>query len=252
MSQQKKQSFDFKKMRDLYTNGKLKDHLDTKNYISKYFIPLTNGAHAIIENGKLEMINNDSMKTVYLDRFEDDVKKWYKKETIPKKLICDINKPQIGEDYVNASAQLLRKMKPFDSFLPKTKDNVKIMLDFIKEVWGNNKDESYNYILKWFANILKGNKNQTALYAKCIEGIGKSTLIDFFVQFVINEDLYAKGDTDVLITSNNMSILGKPFVVFEELPVLNIGQWNLCDGKLKDLITGSKATYADKYQKNTS
>ena len=44
MSQQKKQSFDFKKMRDLYTNGKLKDHLDTKNYISKYFIPLTNGA----------------------------------------------------------------------------------------------------------------------------------------------------------------------------------------------------------------
>jgi hypothetical protein len=61
-------------------------------------------------------------------------------------------------------------------------------------------------------------------------------LIDFFVQFVINEDLYAKGDTDVLITSNNMSILGKPFVVFEELPVLNVGQWNLCDSKLKDLI----------------
>jgi hypothetical protein len=67
-------------MRDLYENGKLKDHIDCKKYIEKFFVPLTNGSHAFIENGKLEMINNDSMRIVYLNRFEDDIKKWYEKK----------------------------------------------------------------------------------------------------------------------------------------------------------------------------
>eukprot|EP01038_Epipyxis_sp_PR26KG_P015653 gene15653-21170_t len=160
-------------MRDLYDNGPLKDHLDCKNYIEKYFVSLTNGGHVYIEDGKIEMINNnnESMGIVYLERFEDEIKKWYnKKKAIPKRLICDINKPR-----------------------------------------------SYTY---------RGNKNKTALYAKSIEGIGKSTLIDFFAKYVINPDLYAK-----------------------ELPVLNVGQWNLCDGKLKDMITGDELNYCDKYEK---
>ena len=65
-------NFDFKTMRDLYDNGPLKDHLDCKNYIEKYFVPLTNGGHVYIEDGKIEMINNESMGIVYLERFEDE------------------------------------------------------------------------------------------------------------------------------------------------------------------------------------
>jgi hypothetical protein len=30
-------NFDFKAMRDLYENGPLKDHLDCKKYIEKYY-----------------------------------------------------------------------------------------------------------------------------------------------------------------------------------------------------------------------
>jgi hypothetical protein len=56
------------------------------------------------------------------------------------------------------------------------------MLDFIKGVWANENKDSFEYILKWFANMARGNKNVTAIYAKAIEGIGKSTLIDFFVK----------------------------------------------------------------------
>ena len=124
-----------------------------------------------------------------------------------------------------------------------------MMLTFILNVWASGNIDSKNYLLKWFANVIRGNKNRSAIYAKSIEGIGKSTLVDFFVKYVINPDLYAKGDADVLITSNNMSILGKIFVGFEELPVLNIGQWNLCDGKLKVMITGDELNYTDKYEK---
>ena len=85
MQQEKTQNFDFKTMRDLYDNGPLKDRLDCKNYIEKFFIPLTNGSHAFIEDGKVEMINNESMRNVYLNRFEDDIKKWYEKRPFQKK-----------------------------------------------------------------------------------------------------------------------------------------------------------------------
>jgi hypothetical protein len=247
MEQNKTENFDFNIMRNLYENGLMKDHLDCKQYIEKFFIPLTNGAHVLIEDGKLEMTNNESMRTVYLNRFEDDIKNWYMKKTIPKKLICDINKPRIGINYVNASAELKREYKKFDTFSKNTQESVHMMLNFMKKIWGSTSIESYNYLLKWFANVIRGNKNKTALYAKAIEGIGKSTLIDFFVKYVIHQDLYAKGDVDVLTTSNNMSILGKILVVFEELPVLNVGQWNVCDGKLKDMITGDDLNYCEKY-----
>jgi phage/plasmid-associated DNA primase len=43
--------------------------------------------------------------------------------------------------------------------------------------------------------------------------------------------------------------MGKVFVVFEELPVMNKNEWNVCDGKLKDVATGTEMNYSDKYQK---
>jgi hypothetical protein len=105
------------------------------------------------------MINNDAMKTVYLERFVDDIMKWYKKQTNPKKLICDITKPRIGPNYVNASAQLKREYKKFSSFDKKTQEAVQMMLDFIKTIWASNNNHSYEYLLKWFANMVRGNKN---------------------------------------------------------------------------------------------
>jgi hypothetical protein len=97
--------------------------------------------------------------------------------------------------------------------------------------------------------MVRGNKNLCSIYAKAIEGIGKSTLIDFIVKYVITSDLYAKGDVDMLTTANNMLMLGMILVEFEELPVLNVGQWKMCDGKLKDTITGEEMNYTDKYEK---
>jgi len=157
--------------------------------------------------------------------------------------------PPVGETYVNASKQLHRSIKEYELFNKKDKEGVNAILNFLKEVWANNDEIQYNYLLKWFATVAKGNKNFSALYVKSIEGVGKTTFIDFFVDYVITRDLYTKGDTDCLLTSNNMQLLGKPFVVFEELPVMNSSQWNLCDSKLKDAITGNEMMYCDKYEK---
>jgi hypothetical protein len=123
------------------------------------------------------------------------------------------------------------------------------MINFIKEVWCDNDDIQLNYLLKWFSNVLKGNKNKTVIYAKSIEGIGKSTLIDFFGEFVLGNDLWTLGDKTCIITDFNMNLMGKPFVVFEELPVMNKNEWNTCDSKLKNMVTGTIATYSDKFVK---
>jgi hypothetical protein len=62
----------------------LKDNLEAKNYIEKFFCPLTNGEHALIQNSKLTIVSKDTMKEVYLNHFPDEIKKWYSKKTIPK------------------------------------------------------------------------------------------------------------------------------------------------------------------------
>lgn len=43
--------------------------------------------------------------------------------------------------------------------------------------------------------------------------------------------------------------MGKPCVIFEELPVMNKSEWNMCDSKLKDMSTGTEWNYGDTYVK---
>lgn len=39
--------FSFKKLAKHHTTGVLKDHIEAKQYIEKFFYPLTNGEHAM-------------------------------------------------------------------------------------------------------------------------------------------------------------------------------------------------------------
>ena len=74
----KSTNYDQDIMNDLYENGKLKDHIDCKEYILKYFCPTTSGTHILFKDNKPTIIQNDTMKLVYLDRFPTDIAKWYK------------------------------------------------------------------------------------------------------------------------------------------------------------------------------
>jgi hypothetical protein len=241
--------FDWTTMNDLFNNGNMKDHLDCKNYISKYFIPTTIGTHVLIENGKPIIIQDATMKTVYLKRFNIDIRKWYNETTIPKKLICDVSKPMLGDKYINVSAQLKHAYQKYDTFNKDTKEKVTLMLEYIKLIWANSNDEVYNYLINWFSNVVKGNKNKSCIYAKGAEGIGKSTLLDFITEYVMGTEITCKGKADHLKGQHNLQLLGKLLVVFEELQMFSEGEWRAIDSELKDLITGDYASYVDKYEK---
>lgn len=241
--------FCFIKMNQLYENGQLKDHLDCKNYISKYLHPLTNGTHALTENDTISIIQKETLNEVYLQRFEDDIKKWYKKKTIPKKLICDIHKPVIGNNFINLGKQLKHKYSEYAQFDPEIKVNVELMLSYIKEVWANNDEKVYQYLLKWLSNMVRGNKNKTCIYAKCLQGAGKSTLLEFIRDHVIGRDITCKGKADHLKGQHNLQLLGRIFVYFEELQFFTDKEWYAIDSEMKDMITDEVGSYTDKYEK---
>ena len=92
-----------------------------------------------------------------------------------------------------------------------------IMFDFVKLIWSNNDDKVNQFLLKWLANMVKGNKNSSCIYVKGDEGIGKSTLVDFLRDYVVGLKLFVKGKADHLKGQHNMQLLGKLFCVFEEL-----------------------------------
>ena len=244
------QKFDWTEIKKTYDNGLIKDHLDCKQYISKFFVPLTNGTHAQIENNEITIIQKETMNEVYLGRFPIDIKKWYKSETIPKKLICDITKPMIGDDYVNiANKQLFKYETKYDSFEKERKDAVDIMLSYVKDVWANGNEEVFAYLLKWFANVAQGKKNTICPFLKGDQGIGKTTFVEFLVDFAFGKSVCCKGKSDHLKGQHNLQLLGKIFVYFEELQIFSDKEWYAIDSELKDMITSNYASYTDKYEK---
>jgi hypothetical protein len=69
-------------------------------------------------------------------------------KTIQKQLICDVSKPQIGPIYVNSASQMFKDRKKYCTFTEKSRDGVKRMLAFIKEVWCDDNKEQLQYVLK--------------------------------------------------------------------------------------------------------
>jgi hypothetical protein len=241
--------FSFVEMKSLYDNGLLKDHIDCKQYISKYIFPLLNGTHAMVENEQVTIVQKETMNEVYISRFPKDIKNWYKTETLPKKLICDVTKPTVGDNFINISKTLKHKYEEYETMDTKKKEGVQLLLKYIKEVWANNDEAVYNYILKWLSNMVKGKKNKTCIYAKCVQGAGKSTLPEFIRDWVIGRDVTCKGKSDHLKGQHNLQLLGRIFVYFEELQFFSDKEWNAVDSELKDMITDEYGSYTDKYEK---
>ena len=81
--------------------------------------------------------------------------------------------------------------QPFELFDESINESIKMMLEFIKNIiCGEKQDSYYEFTLKWLANMIRGNKNNSCLYLKDeAQGIGKSTSPLFIKKHVIGKDL---------------------------------------------------------------
>ena len=140
---------------------------------------------------------------------------------------------------MNICPALKAVYKPYKKFSEKTKKAVNLFLAYIKDVLADESEESYQYILKWFSNALRGNKNDTCLYLKGGQGIGKSTISDFIKIHVVGEELFIESGSQPLKNKFNSQLNGKLFVQFSELENCSINEWSSMSSVLKRQITST-------------
>jgi hypothetical protein len=210
-------------------------------YIKQYFFPLDNGNHAMYVNGKYEQFETKVIKSTYFNRMSKELNDFYFHEyTDIKSITYQFGKDVIIGNQLNMCPKMKVQYKhKFDEYDETTKTGVNVMLNFIKEVLADNNEESYNYLLKWFANMLQGNKNDSCLYLKGQQGIGKSTICEFLKEFVIGLDLMLETGSEPLKNKFNSILGGKLLVVFEELENFSVNEWSAVSSVLKRYITSS-------------
>ena len=212
-----------------------------KEYVTQHFIPLTNGNHAVLnENGTYSIINDETVKKVYFKRMSKELNNFYFTEyTGLKTITYELNKDTIIGNKLNLCPKMKHEYIPFESFDESTKESMNLMLSFIKEVICGNKEDSFIFTLKWLSNMIRGNKNNSCLYLKTVEGVGKSTLFTFIREFVIGENLSLETGSKPLKSNFNSILEGKLMVVFEELENFGMSEWSAISSTLKRIITSN-------------
>ena len=226
------ENFDLAKIKNL-------SHNEGKTYIDKYFIPLTNGEHAFLINGQYEISDEAIIKKTYFKRMSNDLTKYYFTEKIDLRTITfDVNKPTLYDNYLNLCPKIKQTIQPYNTFSKEIKDKVDFILNHIFEVYCSSNKESYEFVLKWFSNAVRGNRNDSALYLKGPQGAGKSSIVDDFMRFcVIGQDLSHQGGSGPLKNHFNSELSGKLWVLFEELETMSKSEWMGVSCKLKRQIT---------------
>jgi hypothetical protein len=217
---------------------------DAMTYLNKYFIPLTDGNHAMYEDGKYQIKDESVIKSTYFKRMSKELNDYYFKETTDiKRITYELNKPTFYDDYINLCPQIKSKNDtPFASHGQEAQEGVHTILNYIKEVLASNNEDGYQYLLKWFSNMMKGGKNDCCLYLKGIQGIGKSTISEFLKDYVIGTDLLLETGSEPLKSRFNSILGGKLLVVFEELESFSTNEWSAVSSVLKRYITSTTYT----------
>ena len=270
--------FSWEKLELLYSNSIIKDNgkgkavkeltTELKEYLNKYFFITNCGiqCHYNIQDKQLDkkhyeadeiqFYNDGEYRTLWVNRMPTECAEYIKKEDRRQfKIVCNTESSLI--DYEKKTKNKFRgfrfkNVKHYDEFSDETKNKLKLYLELVKEIVCGNKEEVYDYIIKWIANMFNGKKNESVLYLKTTqEGIGKSTFIEF-LYYCLGFNICSKdaGNMDALVTQFNSMLCGQLLVVFEEMPVSDDKQWALVSGKLKDLVTGDIATYNEKNMKH--
>ena len=231
-----------------------------KEYIKQYFVPLIDGTHGVFVNGKYTIMDQTTVTKTYFNRMgasknEDgddlfNISKWYFTQYKDLHTITyELNKDVISKGKLNLCPQMKHEYKPYKDFDDKTKKRVSYMLNYILEVLASGHKDQYEYILKWFAYMVKGFKNRAILYLRGGQGVGKSTLFEFVEKFVVGLDLAMKSGSQPLISPFNAILGGKLFVYFEELETFNVGQWMGVSSILKRNSTSETIVLEDKHTK---
>lgn len=226
-------------------------HKDCIAYLNQYFFALMTGNHLYWDAKSQAFISYDKMTlmSVFFNRLDKAASNWYFKQNRKLYSICNkINQPAIIGDQINMCEGFkFKNPKKFSEHSPEAQMRAKRFLKFMLEELCSGKINLCQFLEKWIAYMCRGNKNDSALYLKGIQGIGKS----FFCEILLGMigKMGYKSNSDPLLTKFNRALCGKVFVYFEELPSFSVSQWEGINSTLLDIITGHTQSYQDKSEK---
>ena len=211
---------------------------DAKTYIDKFFIPLEDGNHAQLIDNKYIIIDDAILKRVLFKRMSPDYRDYYfiqKKDV--RRVIYDVDLPTLTPGFLNLCPKMKQTYKKFNSFSVEIQKRTKLMIDHIKMIWCSNNEDAFQFTLKWLANMIKGKRNDSALYLKGPQGVGKSMPLEFIRAYVIRNPLSVQCGSGPLKNKFNSELSGKLLVMFEELENFNSAEWKFISSVLKRQIT---------------
>lgn len=228
---------------------------DVQSYIRKYFFQTIQDNYYFWDADEQTFMisSKEAFKNVYFNKMPREVQHWYFNENINTyKTIVDPKRPVVDGSTINLFGGFKHSIKAYSTFSAEIKNKVNIYLSYLREVISNNDEHVYKYILKWTSNMVRGNKNNSLLYLKGVEGIGKSTFTEFLRKHVLGDKISIQSSEDPLKSPYNKILCGKLLVIFEELPTFNDKEWEGVSSKLKKMVTEDSLTYSDKYEKQFS
>jgi len=235
--------FNLSKIRTLSPN-------DAKTYITNYFIPLNNGNHAFYDGNVFTVRDDKELKQSYFSRMPKELQNYYFRDYLDVRQIAfDVNKPVYYEDKINLCPRMKFTYNPNHKPSDYAQQGLNFVLDYMKTILCSNKQDCYDFLLKWISNMLKGNKNNSCLYLKGIQGTGKSSLYQFLSNNVLGNALCLESGSDPIRTKFNEILSGKLLVCFEELENFSKAEWESISSTLKKMITSTNINYQNKCTK---
>lgn len=143
---------------------------------------------------------------------EDDTKKTYNSLTFkPYEL-----SPELNTKHFNLfNRYRASKITPYKDY-----ECIKPILEHIKIVLANNREDVYDYLIQYFANIMQNAKNKTGVFVvlKGKQGCGKNTIVDLIANGIIGEySISCSNPEKVFFGTFNSLLANKVLAVANEM-----------------------------------
>jgi hypothetical protein len=253
-------SFNIATLQHHEKNGLLKDYLDTINYIFTYYFETENGSYYFydVENDSFKFKSSDDFKREVIVKLEKetDIYKKVKKNNKIFSVVCRIGKPRIYKQndkyYLNESGSFLHQTyKKYEDYPEEIKRKVNKIFEMIRDISCNEDEKVFKALLLWFAQIARGRKTECFITCICnVQGIGKSTLFEFFMNWVFGMKvclLYPK--KEAIFSNFNKIFLGKLLILLEDLPEMSDNEYRTFSSTMKTLVTEKQSIYRDVFEK---
>ena len=232
------EEFSFVTLRDLFEHGKLRDNLDAKAYIDKYFFIGKGNKYIFWTENRFEMYDKITFTDMYLNRFPKKIKQYFLCEKVDiRKVTVDFT---AGKIFSKGPIHYINMVHPLGIAILNHIERIKVsecldsIYDHILNVLCSGNKEMYEWVLNFLACTFANRKLRKALYFQSDERTGKGVVIKLILLGILGKRMYTTNSTEEILKYTK-AFEGRSLLNLDELPTDT--SWRSLSDSLKILIT---------------